>query len=122
MMIIELEVQSMSDIITNSSSEVFLVETEKSAKEIFDEILSWGILLSINRSGEAGDEWCSGTGGEICVKDNKSVYTTYNYPPDAHKPRPAKWIEDNKVLIDIDWSRRDTIEKIEETFKPTRID
>ena len=115
-----LKIQSVSDLITNSSTEVFLVETEKSAKEIFDEILSWKIPLSINRSHEEGDEWCSGGCGEIRVKDNKSVFTTMDI--NYLRLRPADWLEDNEVLILIDWSRRDTIHKIIETYNPERID
>jgi hypothetical protein len=95
-----IKIQSMSDIITNSSSEVFIIETVKTWQEVQEEIKSWGLEK---------DEDGSGMGQYCEVFDNKRHYPGEAF--DFGEPL-FPWLGKNHLAIDIDWSRKKTIDRI----------
>ena len=81
-----MKVKSITDVITNSSSEVFMIKSEgRSDKEILK------ILNSIK------DDGCSGMGGYMEILNDRNM-------------------PDGIVLIDIDWSKEEVIKHIVKNF------
>lgn len=110
-----IRVQSISDIITNSSSEVFVVTDHSTSAKTLKEILY-----------KVGDEFypnenCSGMGGEldICTFDDNYEWWKSNLPEnkqnlaskEIYSLQFAQSLEElEKCLwVDIDWSRTSTI-------------
>ena len=99
-----IKIQSMSDIITNSSSEVFIIETDKTWQEVQEEIKSWNLKK---------DEGGSGMGQYCEVFDNKRHYPNEAF--DFGEPM-FPWLGKNHLAIDIDCSRKKTIDRIFKEF------
>lgn len=104
----QIVIQSMSDMITNSSSEVFIVQTDKSWQELEDLIKSWQL--------DDKDEG-SGMGGCIEVYDSKRPYADKEYISDIHKEAPhMPWIPEGHLAVHIDWNLEQRINKLFEDF------
>ena len=101
-----IKIQSMSDIITNSSSEVFIIESDKTWQEVQEEIKSWELKK---------DDGGSGMGKFCEVFDNKREYPSENF---MTKEPMFPWLGDHHLAIDIDWSMKKTIDKI---FKELKV-
>lgn len=99
-----MKIQSVADIITNSSSEVFVIQTDKTWKEVEDIIESWNL----------DDEW-SGMGGIVEVYDNKRPYADGHFCDNPDDPW-FKWCPDGHLAIHIDWSKKKHIAKMFEEF------
>ena len=125
-----IRVQSISDIITNSSSEVFVINTSSDQVEAaVEDILRVG---EINL--ENGDDSYSGMGGDLNVytwkngfRKFKQIHERYRYDDTF---TPQKWAEEigipfeelkTVILVDTDWSRDSTIEHIK-TFYSAEVD
>ena len=103
----ELKIQSISDIITNSSSEVFVIHTDKSWNEVEDIMHSWKL-----------DDTGSGMGGCIEVYDSKRPYIDQKYLPERMKGKPYyPWLPDDHLLVHIDWGLDKHIDKMFEEFE-----
>lgn len=103
-----IDIQSMSDMITNSSSEVFIVQTDKTWQELEDLIKSWHL--------DDKDEG-SGMGRCIEVYDSKRPYPDKGYNSDALKELPhLPWIPDGHLAVHIDWGLKQRINKLFEDF------
>jgi len=104
---IEIAIQSVSDIITNSSSEVFIIEAQGQTAESLKKILEGA--LSNDR------DHMSGMGGELDVYDN----STQNSDPDPYDDDlyPYKWLPDGYFAIDFDWGYEGLKAFMQEKFK-----
>lgn len=117
----KITIQSFSDIITNSSSEVFVIHTPDNLVEAaVEDILSVG---RVNMDKET-DEYSS-MGGELGVYTWKNGFRKFKHTREKYRHdnsfTPEKWAEvigipleelKKVVLVDIDWSRQATIEHI----------
>lgn len=110
-----ISIQSVSDVITNSSSELFLISREDKEVDEIDELLQ--------RIGEENmnldKDRSSGMGGELTVYTPE---TWQNYVEESIKEAADEWgvSEDvfrNCIVIDIDHARVETIKFIKENFK-----
>lgn len=129
--------QSISDIITNSSSEIFTVIDERPIRElrklirhIGEENLpsSWDKFYDLPEEEQDKFDHCSGMGGELEVKDWEDRYNEWlEWIPDnkKHQATPEIWalqykesLEELKklIIIDIDWHRKPTIDWILENL------
>ena len=103
-----IDIQSIADIITNSSSEVFIVQTDKTWQELEDLIESW--QLDDKYEG-------SGMGRIIEVYDSKRPYSDEAYISDTHKGQPhMPWIPEGHLAVHIDWGLKQRINKLFEDF------
>lgn len=117
-----IHIQSISDIITNSSSEVFVINTSSSQIDaVVKDILNTG---KVNL--EQDRDLFSGMGGELGVYTWKNGFRKFKHNRREYRNDPTftpeKWaevigtpLEELKkiVIVDIDWSRQETIEHIE---------
>ena len=120
-----IQIQSISDIITNSSSEVFVINTSENLVE--------STVENILRVGEShlefGDDRCSGMGGELEVYTWKNGFRKFKHTREKYRNddtfTPEKWAEEigvplqklkSTIVIDIDHSRQATIEYLETFF------
>lgn len=144
-LLVNINVKSISNAITNSSSEVFLVKSKRPAEEIKELILAYS-EMAYNADGiidthllspkikrivdedkmelsNAENERRSGMGGEIEVYDFSDA--SYEYKEFYHKDiletlKERGLTEDelnHYVLVDIDWSRKKTIEFLFSNFE-----
>lgn len=97
-----MKIQSVADIITNSSSEVFVIQSDKTWEELEGIMDSWNL----------DDDW-SGMGGCLDVYDNKRPYVGKVSNPDEPW---AKWCPEGHLVIHIDWKMNRHIDKIFEEF------
>lgn len=83
-----MDIKSITDVITNSSSECFLVRTYgKTPKEILEELEA------------VGDDGCSGMGGDLGVYNSVSQEGEYGEGYEHLSPEFA--------VVDMDWSKDD---------------
>ncbi len=104
----QIVIQSMSDMITNSSSEVFIVQTDKTWQELEGIIKSWQL-----------DDKDEGSGMARCIEvyDSKRPYPDKGYISDSHKGLPhLPWIPEGHLAVHIDWSLEQRINKLFEDF------
>lgn len=118
----KITIQSFSDIITNSSSEVFVINTPNHLVESTVED-----ILSVGRTNmDKGTDEGSGMGGELGVYTWKNGFRKFKHTREKYRHdnsfTPEKWAEiigtpleelKKVILVDIDWSRQATIEHIE---------
>ena len=103
----ELNIQSISDIITNSSSEVFVIHTDKFWNEVEEIMRSWKL-----------DDRGSGMGGCIEVYDSKRPYINQKFLAERMKDKPYyPWLPDDHLLVHIDWGLNKHIDKMFEEFE-----
>lgn len=147
-----IKIKSTSDVITNSSSEVFMIKNDKPHKSLkknildfhrkvswyglsnfddFPDTLKWIIsdeqieLLKENADGS------SGMGGDCEVFDwenGLNEYRKVNNKPNATIENFAKYLKksvdelQSVVLIDIDWACKGTINMISDKYKALKGD
>ena len=87
-----MKIAGIVDVITNSSSETFMIKSEGMSREEVQNLLE-----------ELGDLGCSGMGGELTVLDNKS-HSEY-FPGLDNLP-------DNIFLIDVDLAKKSVLKFI----------
>lgn len=121
------KVQTVSDIITNSSSEVFIVRDSRPFKEVKK------LIKSIAESNQDKDE-SSGMGGHLEIYDWNDSYNEWlSWIPENKRSQgtPEMWalrykepLEELKmnVYIDIDWSKKETINWIIENLWVINVD
>lgn len=81
-----LKIKTQTDVITNSSSEVFLIRTYgKTPQEIYDELLA------------VGDDGSSGMGGELVVSNSVGCAGSSS---NSHEDMPKEF-----AVVDVDWSK-----------------
>lgn len=136
--------QSISDIITNSSSEVFVVKkgassveevkdfietAAKSYAEAYDKDWQNSYKKSWKQLEEEGLDGNSGMGGELSIYSFEEMYESYaKYHPNPtiedfadYHGLPVEGL-DKYVWIDVDWSRRATIKFIHDYFEVVEND
>lgn len=135
---LQIKIQSFSDVITNSSSETFVINTTEDSKtisKIINKIAeknwyegSWEDYGKLSEEEKSKYDNSSGMGGEITVKGWEELYeSNKSYIPEnkRHLYTPEVWslgykesLEELKkrVIIDIDWSREATINWILENL------
>ena len=104
-----IHIQSISDIITNSSSEVFLVKTDKTPREIIEELKYFAPNSYYdNEIGELRENSCSGMGGELTAYNNKTIseydlkYQYENCINGVVRPK-YEYLPEGYLYVDIDW-------------------
>ena len=110
-----IKIQSFSDIITNSSSEVFLVKTTTSKKDFAEELR------------KLEDDGCSGMGGSLLVADNQTTiseeyggeFLLDNKDPDDYLSYPD--MPDGFLIIDTDWNKEILIKYINEKYSTVNL-
>jgi len=126
-----IQIQSISDIITNSSSEVFVINTSENLVEsVVEEILRVGETHL-----ESGEDRCSGMGGELMVYTWKNGFRKFKHTREKYRNddtfTPEKWSEEigvplqtlkSIVVIDLDHSRQATISYIKTFFNASGED
>lgn len=114
-----IKIQSFSDIITNSSSEVFVINTPSDTlKTVVKDILS---IANVNRNN--GSDGCSGMGGDFGVYTWENAFKMYKHrhKHSRNNPNftPQMWAEEigvsleslmSTIVVDMDWSRENTRE------------
>lgn len=128
-MIFTLKIQSVSDIITNSSSEVFQFQTNLDFEVVKEIIEAEGA-----KNAGISDDY-SGDGGTLDVRNWEDAYKLWmewEIPEDKRKDcTPEIWalhypesLEELKstIWISIDWARKGTIDFILDTFWVTCSD
>ena len=109
-----IKIQSFSDIITNSSSEVFLVKTTTSKKDFAEELR------------KLEDDGCSGMGGLLLVADNQTTISEeYGgvFLPDNIDPDDLLYpdMPDGFLIIDTDWNKDVLIKYINEKYSTVNL-
>lgn len=126
-----IQIQSISDIITNSSSEVFVINTSENLVEsVVEEILRVGETHL-----ESEEDGCSGMGGELMVYTWENGFRKFKHTREKyrHDPTftPERWAEEigvplqtlkSTIVVDIDYSRQATINFIKAFFNVTGED
>ena len=144
-LLVNINVKSISNAITNSSSEVFLVKSKRPAEEIKELILAYS-EMAYNADGiidthllspkikrivdedkmelsNAENERCSGMGGDIEVYDFSDACRAYKefYHTDISEELKERGLTEDElnhyVLVDIDWERNKTIEFLFSNFE-----
>lgn len=123
-MILRISVQSISDLITNSSSEIFQFKTDLDAKAV-EELIRNGV----SKNYKYAEDSYSGMGGHLTVEGWEDVYKEwleYEVPENKRdQATPEVWailqpesLEDLKssIWVDVDWSRYATIHFILSNF------
>lgn len=126
-------IQSISDLITNSSSEVFIARTDspEEVKELIKTVGSqhewrgdWREYEKLSEEEKAKYDVSSGEGGMLDVETWEETYARHkSYIPEnkQHLYTPEVWsisyeesLEElkNRLVIDIDWNRKATIDWI----------
>lgn len=128
---LQIKIQSFSDIVTNSSSETFILNSSENFKEISSLLKkigeehwykgSWSDWDNLPKEEQEKYDTGSGMGGDIEVRNWESLYEEYKeYIPENKKDlyTPEVWslnfpesLEElkNTLWISIDWSRKGTI-------------
>lgn len=128
-MIIDIKIQSVSDIITNSSSEVFLCQnnTNMAMNELVEFIYEynrqhqydgpWEDFRHMTREELEKYDTGGGMGGflEVITMDNAEDDWQKRYLKKAKNPSTA-------LLVDTDWCHRATIKWIKENLNATNTD
>ena len=102
-MYLEIGIQSVSDIITNSSSEIFSVHSDLSKEELLNLLRkinseycykgSYDEWLKLSEKEQSKYDQCSGMGGELEVQTFDDIYQKdLKYIPDNKKPFYTKEI------------------------------
>lgn len=126
-----IQIQSISDIITNSSSEVFVINTSENLVEsVVEEILRVGETHL-----ESGEDRCSGMGGELMVYTWENGFRKFKHTREKYRHdstfAPERWAEEigvplqtlkSTIVVDIDYSRQATINFIKMFFNVTGED
>ena len=144
-LLVNINVKSISNEITNSSSEVFLVKSKRPAEEIKELILAYS-EMAYNADGiidtqvlspkikqivdedklelsNVENERCSGMGGDIEVYDFSDACRAYKefYHTDISEELKERGLTEDElnhyVLVDIDWERNKTIEFLFSNFE-----
>ena len=126
-----IKIQSISDIITNSSSEVFVINN--SSEPLHNTVKD--IIKTGNKFYHDGDECCSGMGGEFGVYTWENGFRMYKH---RHKHSrnnpdytPQMWADEigipleklmSVIVVDIDWSRKSTIDYIVKNYGAQEVD
>lgn len=143
-MLYRIKIQSTSDLITNSSSEVFVVKANGFSFEEIKELIESGAKARYEAYRKDWDnncrkKWdqlekedldgCSGTGGDLDVMGWKEMFNNRKeWNPDY---TVEEFAEDEGVdvdsldqyaWIDIDWARRGTIRFIYDNFEVVESD
>ena len=100
-----MKIQSVSDIITNSSSEVFIVQTDLTREELLKYMESW--KFPDDKYYE--EEGFSGMGGHLDICDNETIHEYGNEPSYPYLPK-------GYLAVDIDWAKKCTIKRMFEEF------
>lgn len=119
-----INIQSFSDIITNSSSEIFALKSNcsfESVKSLIKEIAK--------ENEESGKDKCSGEGGLLAFYTWEDMFKNWKedniYPEKQHLITPEIWSIFYKesldtlkktIWVDIDYARKETINFILNTF------
>jgi hypothetical protein len=112
-----IKMQSFSDIITNSSSEVFVIHTSDNLVEAAVED-----ILRVGASNlESDKDKYSGMGGELMVYTWKNGFRKFKHTREKYRYNdtftPEKWAEEigiplktlkTIIVVDMDWSREET--------------
>jgi hypothetical protein len=109
-----IKIQSFSDIITNSSSEVFLVKTTASKKDFEEELR------------KLEDDGCSGMGGSLLVADNQTTISEEydgEFLLDNKDPDDLSYpdMPDGFLIIDTDWNKDVLIKYINEKYSTVNL-
>lgn len=109
-----IKIQSFSDIITNSSSEVFLVKTTTSKKDFAEELR------------KLEDDGCSGMGGSLLVADNQTTISEEygdEFLLDNEDPDELSYpdMPDGFLIIDTDWNKDVLIKYINEKYSTVNL-
>ena len=109
-----IKIQSFSDIITNSSSEVFLVKTTTSKKDFAEELR------------KLEDDGCSGMGGSLLVADNQTTISEEyggEFLLDNQDPDDLSYpdMPDGFLIIDTDWNKEILIKYINEKYSTVNL-
>jgi hypothetical protein len=109
-----IKIQSFSDIITNSSSEVFLVKTTTSKKDFAEELR------------KLEDDGCSGMGGSLLVADNQTTISEEyggEFLLDNQDPDDLSYpdMPDGFLIIDTDWNKDVLIKYINEKYSTVNL-
>jgi hypothetical protein len=109
-----IKIQSFSDIITNSSSEVFLVKTTTSKKDFEEELR------------KLEDDGCSGMGGSLLVADNQTTISEEydgEFLLDNKDPDDLSYpdMPDGFLIIDTDWNKDVLIKYINEKYSTVNL-
>jgi len=104
-----LELQSMSDIITNSSSEVFIIEAQGETVDSLKKKLESALKNDVDR--------CSGMGGELDVYDSKTQNPENEDFCDEEEKCPYAWLPDGFFAIDFDWGFEGLKKYMKENFR-----
>ena len=109
-----IKIQSFSDIITNSSSEVFLVKTTTSKKDFEEELR------------KLEDDGCSGMGGSLLVADNQTTISEEyggEFLLDNQDPDDLSYpdMPDGFLIIDTDWNKDVLIKYINEKYSTVNL-
>lgn len=118
---LKIEIQSHSDIITNSSSEVFMItRPEEVIAEICEDIYKQGW-----KNIDEGTDRSSGMGGELTIYTWENGFRNYKRMTNRQDATEEEWamymgasLEElkNVIMVDVDWGRKKTIEYIKETY------
>ena len=126
-----IKIQSISDIITNSSSEVFVINnSSEPLHSIVKDIIKTGKKFYHN-----GDECGSGMGGDFEVYTWENAFKKYkhrhNYSRNNPDYTPQMWADEigvpldrlmSVIIVDIDWSRKATIDYIVKNYGAKEVD
>lgn len=144
-LLVNINVKSISNAITNSSSEVFLVKSKRPAEEIKELILAYS-EMAYNADGiidtqflspkikqivdedklelsNAENDKYSGMGGEINIYDFSDACRAYKefYHKDISEELKKRGLTEEELnhyaLVDIDWARNKTIEFLVSNFE-----
>ncbi len=143
-MLYRIRIQSTSDLITNSSSEVFVIKADGFSFEEIKELIESGAkerYEAYNKDWESNcrKKWdqlekedidgCSGMGGDLDVMSWKEMYNNRkernpSYTVEEFADEEGLDIDslDQYVWIDIDWARRGTIRFIYDNFEVVEND
>ena len=99
-----LKIQSFGDLITNSSSEVFVIASNDPWKEVEKEMESWDIK----------DDGCSGMGMCLEVYDSHRAYDNgFSNNDEAFLP----WLPEGFLGIHLDWAMHKHIDRMFKEYK-----
>lgn len=143
-MILKIKIQSTSDLITNSSSEVFVIKANGFSFEEVKELIESGAEARYKAYADNWEEncqkkWdqlekedldgCSGMGGNLDVWNWKGMYERRkewepDYTVEEFAEDEGLDVDslDQYVWIDIDWARRGTINFIYDNFEVVEND
>lgn len=107
-----MKIKSIIDIITNSSSECFLIKTEKSRKEVLKELK--------DKKG-SGENYCFGMGGILEVFDKNTETEDFEWFTDCCEEEikhiPFEFLPEDYLAIHIDEEYEDLINFIKTEYE-----